>query len=236
MKFAITADQRQYFHQHQLLELESLLTAPQIKSLTSAIEASVFKKKDSPTVKYINLPVDELFMAGHDVWRTDPVVAKIVTDVNYAEIAGELTSSRLLRLGYDQWFPSNPVEPRKSSEKSAYYKMLSKTVSLRNVCCLQGVRCGLMLCLSDSNVTSDIPYEGVFSHIAGNGVFIAPERGIDFSTLLHRPGQQFLLIVYTEKTALYTMQEGDPHVHELKRLGYVFGDRLNDRLNPIIYR
>ncbi|MBA2726971.1 MAG: hypothetical protein H0U49_02215 [Parachlamydiaceae bacterium] len=236
MKFAITADQRQYFHQHQLLELEGLLSGSQIKHLTSAIEASVFKKKDTPGVKYINLPVDELFMAGYDVWRTDPAIAKIVTDVKYAEIAGELTHSRILRLGYDQWFPANPVEPRKKSADSLYYKMLSKTASLRNVCCLQGVRCGIMLCLSDSNIASDTPYEGVFSHTAGNGVFIAPERGIDFTTLLNRPGQQFLLIVYTEKTTLYTMQEGDPHVHELKRLGYVFGDRLNDRLNPIIYR
>ena len=236
MKFAITAEQRQYFHQHQFLELEGLLSKAQLDFLTSGIDAAVSKKKDTSTIKYKNLTAEELFMAGYDVWRSEQSIAKLVTDIKFAEIAGELTHSRLLRLGYDQWFPGNPIEPKKSSLQSEYDKLLSKIASLRNVSCMQGVRCGLMLCLTDNNSIIDEAYEGVFSQTAGNGVFIAPERGIDFPTLRHRPGQQFLLIVYTEKTALYTMQEDDPHVHEPKKLGYVFGDRLNDRLHPIIYR
>jgi hypothetical protein len=249
MKFAITSEQRQYFHKQQMLELEGLLTLQQLEFLTEAIEAEVLRKKNIGSVKYANLPAKELFMGGHDLWRNEASIAKVVTDLKYAEIIAELTHTRLLRLGYDQWFPSNllimdksqspptaPLPKSRTAEKSPYDQLLSKTASLRNVCCLQGVCCGLMLCLSGSVSSKDEAYEGVFSDVAGNGVFIAPERAIDFPTLLQRPEQQFLLIVYTEKTALYTMQKDDPHVHELKRLGYVFGDRLNDRLHPIIYR
>ncbi len=235
MKFAITAEQRQYFHKHQFLELEGLLTPSQIGILNTQIEAAVFKRKSTPTIKYKNLPVEELFMEGHDLWRSDPAIAKIVKDVKFAEIGKELTQSKYMRLGSDQWFPGNPIEPQAKTRQPAYDKLLSKISSLRNVSCLRGVNCGLMLCLSDSHQEHDNAYEGVFSHTAGNGVFIAPERGIDFQTLRKRPGQQFLLIVYTEKTTLYTMQEEDPHTHELKKLGYVFGDRLNDRLHPPIY-
>lgn len=251
MKFAITAEQRQFFHQQQLLELEGLLTMQQVEYLTTNINKVALQRKDAGAVKFKSLPAKDLFMAGHDIWRSDANVAKIVTDIKYAAIVAELTHTKILRLGYDQWFPPNTAsqdkssrsplplikdaQPRKS-EVSPYTRLLSKSASLRNVCCLQGVRCGLMLCLSDSEQPQDGSYEGVFSHRAGCGTFIAPERAIDFPTLMQRAGQQFLLIVYTEKTALYTMREEDPHVHELKRLGYVFGDRLNDSLHPIIYR
>ncbi len=230
MKFAIAAEHRHYFHHHQLLELEGLLSPIQAASLVESIKAAVFKRS-GPSKGHLS--ANEQFMLAHDIWRSDPAIAKIVMQLEFAKIAAELTHSRVVRLGYDQWFP--PISSL-SDRASTYDELLSTPVSLRSVSCLQGVICGLMLCLSDFPDRHDVSYEGVFSRVKGNGVFIAPERGIDFPTLCQRFGQQFLLIVYTEKTALYTMQESDPHVHELKKLGYVFGDKLNDRLHPIICR
>jgi len=48
--------------------------------------------------------------------------------------------------------------------------------------------------------------------------------------------QRYLMLVYTHPTAIYYLEEKDPKTHHLKSLGYVFGDRLNDKLNPIVYR
>lgn len=45
-----------------------------------------------------------------------------------------------------------------------------------------------------------------------------------------------LMIAYCDKYSQYLYEEADPQVHFLKSLGYVFGDRLNDQLHPILLR
>lgn len=46
----------------------------------------------------------------------------------------------------------------------------------------------------------------------------------------------YLMVAYCDKYSQYLFEERDPQVHFLKSLGYVFGDRLNDQLHPILLR
>jgi hypothetical protein len=48
--------------------------------------------------------------------------------------------------------------------------------------------------------------------------------------------QKFLLFLYAEEDALYTLNPLDPHTHALKRMGYVFGDRLKETTHPHLIR
>ncbi|QLH36192.1 MAG: hypothetical protein HWD61_08680 [Parachlamydiaceae bacterium] len=45
-----------------------------------------------------------------------------------------------------------------------------------------------------------------------------------------------MLLAFADFRTVYILNENDPHTHTLKHLGYVFGDKLSDKLNPIVYR
>jgi hypothetical protein len=236
MKYVLTAEHHHYFQKNHCLELEELLSNAQLEGISASIESAILQKTNTPKEQFHRLSAAQRFMAGYDLWRSDPHVAKIVTGTHLAEIAANLTHHRTLRLGCDQWFPATPPLPSQSGITSAFDELLTKTMPLSEFCCLLGACSALMLCISGTGTSPTENYEGVFPHNPGSGIYFTAEKAIDFPTLRHRPGQQFLLIIYTERTTLYTVQQSDPHLHELKKLGYVFGDRLNDRLNPILIR
>lgn len=65
------------------------------------------------------------------------------------------------------------------------------------------------------------------------GYFILPTATFPYAIL--EPGPYFL-IGYGDKHSQYLYEIRDPNAHFLKSLGYVFGDRLNDNLHPILLR
>jgi len=76
----------------------------------------------------------------------------------------------------------------------------------------------------------------VFPAKPGNAIFFQPHLEFDLEKLLEQPNQRYYLIVYTQHLSLYYPQPGDPFGHVLKKRGYNFNDKLNDKLHPVIYR
>jgi hypothetical protein len=76
----------------------------------------------------------------------------------------------------------------------------------------------------------------VFTEVPGNGVFFQPTHPIQFSSLFEKRGGSYLLLVYTQQTSVYLLQQKDPQGYFLKNLGYGYGDRLIDKLHPILIR
>jgi hypothetical protein len=242
MKFAVANEHREYFQQNKVIEFEGLLTSEQLNQLNVGIDAALSKRLAEPLHKIHTLSADKLFLAGRDLWRDNNAVKKLVTNSLLGQIAAELMQEDPIRLGYDQYLPVPSAMSHLHKSGDKYQVLLGKTSSLEEVSCLQGVRCGLILCLKDAKEKPPLPQaEGeqppqIFPMIAGNGSYFTPEYNIPFKALLEHPGQSFLLITYTQQTTVYVMREGDPNVHELKKRGYVFGDKLTDKLNPIVHR
>lgn len=46
----------------------------------------------------------------------------------------------------------------------------------------------------------------------------------------------YLLIVYAENSATYVHKNQDLHAHLMKELGYVYGDRLKDKIHPLLIK
>lgn len=123
-----------------------------------------------------------------------------------AKLASELTHKRFLRFGFDQLL-SPPIA----------------IGNLQNEVCIQGLVCVLYLSLD----TDEGPFEG-------HGIFALPT--VDLATLPLNPEKRYFLIGWADERAQYIFQPKDPHTHELKKHGYVFGDRLNDRWHPTLMR
>jgi hypothetical protein len=243
MKFTIASEHRDFFQKQGAVEFEELIRPSHLEELFLSLKEAIAERLSVTLERLPWQHPDKMYMVGRDLWRTHPSLKKLILQNHLAEIAAEILEKKPLRYGYDQFFVSALKNGRAADEEreNAYIKMLRHHSTLEELSCLQGISCGLMLCLhsevdqSVSKKESEGPIN-VFSPRAGSGVYFSSNVMVDWKQLLHYPNNCYLLIVYTPATSVYFLQEGDLHTHSLKRLGYSFGDKLNDRLHPIVCR
>lgn len=232
MKFATAKEHREFFRKNQFVEFEELLSAYQLKQMQSAIKESLALRMQTPIVDLLDHKPEQLFSHGRDLWRGSPVIKKTITQQRLAEIASELISIRTMRLGYDQLFTTVPQPILK--ESSLYTSLLKQPHTLEEISSLQGVICGLMLCLTGES-SKDSPPD-IFCGRAGNGVFFSPKVPINFPLLLEKVNESYLMLVYVQPNSVYVHCANDPLGHSFKSVGYNFGDKLLDKNNPILNR
>ena len=148
---------------------------------------------------------------GHDVWRRGEPIKKVTLHRGFAEIASSLCKKRL-RLAYDQVI-EGPLS--------------QNPLNLIEASPVRRVVCGLILQLNpiSSVENSLIPKK------RGNGIFFSPFCKLDFPKDCH-----LFMIAYTEKFAQYVYEKRAPNIHALKKLDYVFGDRLRTDTHPLLPR
>lgn len=59
---------------------------------------------------------------------------------------------------------------------------------------------------------------------------------VNTETLPLKPNERYFVIGWADEKAQYMLEPKDPHTHELKKLGYVFGDRLQEKWHPTLIR
>lgn len=225
MKFTIEGSHREFFEKNHRIEFESLLTFSQTGVLRERIhDALALRSKNRGTA-------EEQFNHGRDLWRLSGDLRKTIMQQRFSEIAYELMGIKPLRIAYDQYFPFPDAQAK---EGSSYQNLICSGLTLQELSCVQGVVCGLMLCLSGEGAAE--ASTSLFSQKAGNGVFFDAKFPLDFKDLYQRQGNEYLMITYAHSSSVYILNRNDPHTHEFKNLGYNFGDKLTDKLHPIIYR
>ena len=66
----------------------------------------------------------------------------------------------------------------------------------------------------------------------GHAIFSLP--AMDLASLPLDKEARYFLICWAEERSQYILQPRDPHTHELKRRGFVFGDRLKEEWHPTL--
>lgn len=232
MKFSITPEQQTFFKQQGAIEFEGLLSMDETSMLERSIRNEIALRLSVPNQELEKFPSDEIYFVGRDLWRSSDEIKKRISHRRFGEMASQLIGAKLLRLGYDQYFPG----PKPTTLQKSYQELLSHTKTLHSYGSIQGVLCGLMLCVSGKKST---PLNGllkIFSSVPGNGVFFNPSLVIDFKDLINHIGQDYYLIVYAKAKSVYTLNREDIHSRDWVSLGYDFGDKLSDKWHPIIYR
>ncbi len=241
MKFATAKEHRDFFQKQGWIEFEGFISNDQLALTNQAIDQVLSERLNVSLDRLRLLPSEQFYVQGRDLWRSNPTLRKFVTQMRFAEIAADLIEKKPLRLGYDQLFPARQQHTQFSKATPQVYScFLEQTASLESVSCLKGVICGLVLALSSKQEESadQVSSEGidVFPSQPGNAIFFQPSVPVKWNNLYAHLGQRFYLVVYTQASAHYQSQPQDPHTHALKRLGYVFNDKLGDKLHPIVYR
>ena len=226
MKFLLNADHHHFFMKNRYIAFDELLSISEAKELKKALDAVIAQKLGMPAA-HIKLTSPEcIFGSGHDLWRKDPLIKKMVMQKRFAEIASPLFSCTPLRLAYDQYVVSNPAAAPFLHPKS-----------LQQMSCIQKITGGLLLILSETRAGSPIsPQEFSVPQTIGSGIFLSPEFQIPWPKIFQLENLSALLIVYTQEKSLYILEPQGIHTQALKKLGYGFGDHLKDHTHPIVLR
>ncbi len=212
MRFALTADQRHHFQKEGKLELAELLTPKQVEEALSCIRP---KERSQ----------EEILLSGRDLFRDNPLLSKVTLSRPIAQAAAELLLISPLRFAYSQLLV--PTQPKENKRE-----LYPASASLEEVSAFQGIVGGVILCLQTSGHTAEDPF---FPTEAGSGLFIPATTPIPFERLAKKSSfARYLLIVYGRKNLVYVKNDGDPHVHGLKKLDYVFGDRVREETHPTL--
>lgn len=216
MKFAISLDQRDHLRKSGFIPFLKLLKQEELVLLNEGIEHVLDREKKKTT---------SFSFLGRDLWRQSTEVKRVVFSKRLAELAFDLLQKKPLRLAFDRFlFKEDCKEGPTASELYGDGLSLQAHSSMTN---LLGV---FFLCLG-KRVSFD-----TWSLEAGDGFFAVSSTAIPEELLKAIQESQFFAIGYVDTFSQYLHEDRDLEVHFLKSLGYVFGDKLNDQLHPILLR
>lgn len=243
MKFSLAKEQRDFFEKHGLLEIEGLISSSQLEVLNSCVLKFMRKEAALERRTLASVEPQNYFLAGRDLWRENPEIKKIIFHKCFSEIATELNFRAPFRAGSDQYIPQRFISNTKKS--------------LNDGSSFQGIVFGYIICLKSDNlevskvteipevienfsseclIDSDEPPHSPFSLIPGHVVFIHPDFPVNYSLLKQRAGCDYIFVTLIKDKSVYFYRESDAQTHYLKKLGYVFGDRIREETHPIVYR
>lgn len=224
MRFAITADHREFFKKNNYIEFENILSADQIGSLKKNAEETIAKRLNIPVSKLKDKTAPEIYQAGYDLWRDNGEIKKITQKQTFGTVASELFQALPLRYAFDQYFSMFRCTAGSPYDVSS---------SLQEISCLNPLAGALILPLQD---LSSPPTFFPMPFKAGSGLFISPTFSLPWPQLFSTCGLNFFLIAYAMEKTMFRAGSHDPHAASLKKLGYAFNEFLNDSIHPIVLR
>lgn len=219
MQFGLSSQHLDFFTEHHYIEFEDLFSLEQIQATKEAIYKEL-QKKEKQLIE--TLSCEELFLLGRDLRKTNKSIEKIALHKKCGKIASSLFKAKKLRIAYDQAFVTTSIP--------GY--IFQEPFSLQQISCFQPLVGGVILRLSESavpNAPTDLLPKKV-----GSGLFFSATLPFPWSSLSQEIHQSFLLIAYGSHRLLYILEKKDRHTHLLKKMGYGFGDAVNNESNPII--
>lgn len=218
MRFKVAGVHREFFQKNGYIEFESVLPTEDLALLASHSDQALEKKVAHPLE---HRSPSELYRAGRDLWRDDATVRKQVLSRSLAELAADIFKKKTLHLAFDQLL--------RTTTQTGFSNQIPS--SLQAISSIQPLAGALLIHLSGTPISSEfIPSS------RENVMLFSPNLVIPWEIFFQLPHQSYLLIAYAPAEALYVLEKKDPHTHALKKMGYVFGDRLQHAHHPIVFR
>lgn len=206
MKFSSSLQQRDFFNKNGFVSFEELLSPQDLIRINEAVDGLSVTEK---------LECRDLFLR-HETMK------KIVLSSKLSQLAYEFLQKKPLRIGFDQLILEKAASMKGNSA------LAKENETFQDICCIGGLEGIFLISLKNSASDQELA--------AGSGILIKPSIAYPFFSTTPSATQRFLLIGYGGLYSQYLYQPRDPYCHYLKTLGYVFGDRLNDRDHPILLR
>lgn len=207
MKFFVADKEKEFFAEKGLLLLEDIFSPHEIDDLRLAAEAH------AQSGGFKDLALLEKCGQARD----------ILFSPKLAQLAFTLSGGSFLRYGYDFFF-------RLSAPPQGLFLSVSP---------LTIGACVALESTEEGETPPVIPFtlrNNDLPMTKGSVLFFSPKTAFSLEATPLSIERSFLLLLYAGRKAQYTFQPDDPHTHDLKRLGYVFGDNLHVATHPFLYR
>ncbi len=214
MKFSLSDSFRNFFLKNGLLEIEDILSQEEADTLLQLIS------EKAPSTLY-----PELQAAGKDLWKINDEVKKLLIKSRIGEIAGFLFKKRPIRLAFTQTFI-----PRTSQSLS-----FTENYSIEDISSVDPVLGGVFICLNNSEETISQELPDFKNQTKGSAIFFSAKYPIPFKDLILQQGLQGILVCFSPVKIRYKLQPLDKTTHFLKKLGYTFGDLIEEKDAPFLY-
>ena len=218
----ISAQQAYFFKTHGYLELEEVLSPSECSELQEHIDAALLSRVKKSLSR---VPEESLYLQGRDLWRIQESLKTLLLSKKMTNIALALANKPSLYLAFDQWIP-----PLSWSEPSKAKDLFS----------IQGLACIYLIRLSAPKEIEALKptfgtEPGLIPLPTARGSLLA----INPQLLLNLPklslySASLYAVGYALDEAVYFHNAKDPCNHQLKDLGYHFGDRLTHKNHPQI--
>jgi hypothetical protein len=223
MKFTLAQAHIDHFRKTGAIEFEDIFSEKECTALLSQVEAILTKK----TVASDRFPLDymsneNLFLQGKNLWKEGLEVKKLSTKKQLGEIAYHFFRKKPIKLAYDQYIRTGDVQDCPFKEDAP----LSLVSSIRP---LLGAA---MILLEPSSLSLDTPF---LPKKAGSVLFISSSATIPFKQLFNEKNLSMIVLAFTAEKPIYCLEKNDPHTHDLKKEGLVFGDSVGEDLCPTLY-
>lgn len=223
MRFAITPEQRDFFHKNQFIEFEGLLSPEQMCAIDQEAQEVISHRLKVPFSKWDTLPLHALYKASYDLWRDAAQVKKATHKLSIAHIASEIFDTSPLRIAFDQLCMSGSSCP------------FQNNLSLIEISSIKPLAGGILFLLSDICVHDRKNVEFPLPQAAGNALFFGPAFPIPWTQLFVMPHFSFLLVAFAPEKSFYRQESNDPYSPLFKKRGYVFNDHLKESFHPIVF-
>ncbi|CDZ79665.1 hypothetical protein BN1013_00161 [Candidatus Rubidus massiliensis] len=228
MKFTIASEHKHFFNKEKCIEFKNVISEESCEQILGEI-LKILQNKNENSLTFTHLSfskksIKEIVSQGYNLTANEDKLKKHPFQRRLATIVNELTDIKPLRLGFDQ-FVCGSIS---NGKENSYLEIKN----LKDLSSVTEVVCGAVLCLQGIEDKE----RSIFAMQTGSVLFINPEAELPFTDLVTLPNYSYLLIVYTKDASVYILNDTDPNTHELKKHGYVFGDRVLDKTNPVILR
>lgn len=216
MRLQLTGNQRQFFQKEGYIEFENIFNKESLLHISNQIDQVLLDR--NPKLGQNSNPQD-LFQISRDVWRNNSDIKNFICNRRLTEIISQLLLQNFVYVACDDVF--------RTFSKTGFNPYPHE--ALQNFSCIQPLLCTALIHLKGS-----VPSFPLIPKSPENIVIFAPDFRIKWDHFFSEPNQSFLLISYASKTASYLEKPEDPKLHELKKFGYAFGDRLNPSVHPFL--
>ncbi|MBJ7449375.1 MAG: hypothetical protein JHC93_03335 [Parachlamydiales bacterium] len=219
MRWSVPNESHFYFNKHGYVRFEGLIKEEASQPL---IHDQAFWKKTP----------EKVFLEGRDLWRTHAEWAKIARDRHILTISNELLNVKPIRLAYTQAIRLTKSPHPDHFQNSTIESLIKTPIPLLESSCFQGLCIAALICL-ECEENTDLP--DFFPRTPGEVTFFQPTMPFPLDALYGHADAKMMLVVYSLRTVLYVLRPKDPHTHQLKKLGYGFGDHLKDKTHPTVF-
>lgn len=215
MRYCIDHEEMVSFEKNSFVLFKDLLSPSQVHKVLSSLSSSLKEQNESLS------PYKTVFY-GRDLALSSPDVRKVIFSKSIGQVACQLSKKKKLRYGGD-WFWQGSMMPWGAQEGT-----------FDSFFCVRPLVVVCLIALTDSTSSQPVPF---LPEKAGDALFFSSQLNYPWGSLKDQGSdQKFLLLAYADETLFYGLNPLDPHTHNLKRSGYVFGDKLKETTHPHIVR